>query len=158
MEQAELQAIPLRVCPFCAGEAEVFHRPQTARYGVNCSHCRCAFLPVFSTDIEAILHWNRRTGTSSAAGGRATRGKCSRRKLRAAKRNLRRARERKQIRIIRSRVEVLAQRLKEARSIEFNEIVREAAQARRRFALQRVAIETGTTLHAVNERHQPTAM
>jgi division protein CdvB (Snf7/Vps24/ESCRT-III family) len=71
---------------------------------------------------------------------------------------LRRARERKQIRIIRSRVEVLAQRLKEARSIEFNEIVREAAQARRRFALQRVAIETGTTLHAVNERHQPTAM
>ena len=48
-----------------------------------------------------IAAWNRRSGSPSAAGGRGTRGLCSKRKFGSSRRNLRRAREAKTLKKLR---------------------------------------------------------
>lgn len=80
-------------CPFCNGLAVFTTCYEPVRYGVRCTACQVIFLPVLESEAEAVALWNRRCGTVSAAGGRASAGKCSRRKLRAARRNLKKARQ-----------------------------------------------------------------
>ena len=55
MEKAEL-----KTCPFCGGEAEIFHSLFTAaEYYAMCNKCD-ARIGVYWTPREAVEAWNRR--------------------------------------------------------------------------------------------------
>jgi hypothetical protein len=70
----------------------------------------------------------------SAAGGRATAGKCSRRKRASCRRNFRRAREQKKLKQIRARLSVVAPLLKSFYASKLAEL--QAAAATNRAALR----------------------
>src|SRR5260370_24872330 len=84
-------ATMLNVCPFCCGRGLLTWAADTKKYGVLCCGCPTRFPEIFQTWDDAIAGWSSRKGTASAFGGRATAGKTSRRKSRAAKSNLRKA-------------------------------------------------------------------
>ena len=83
----------IRCCPFCAGGAHVsFQGLKPLLYGIHCRNCGAGIPARYTSQQKAIQVWNRRSGLASL-GGRATRGIRSRRKLAAARRNLKRARK-----------------------------------------------------------------
>ena len=108
----------LKRCPFCSSRAGVIRTAGQPVFGVRCGGCPVCLPEAFQSCEEAITAWCRRQGTISAAGGRATKGILSWRKGRACRRNLRRARERKRLKWIRTRVDAIASWLKECRAIE----------------------------------------
>jgi hypothetical protein len=84
----------LKVCPFCSHIPALKAMP---RPWIECRGCGVSLAPVEPVDeAELVGRWNRRHGTHSAAGGRATKGLSTKRKRRASRRNLRRARRVKQ--------------------------------------------------------------
>lgn len=95
--------IPIRPCPFCASEAQIVTADDPVRYGVQCPACRALFLPIYKSEAEALMRWNRRSG--SVAGGRGTRGISTAKKRRASRKNLAAAREAKKIFRIKSETE-----------------------------------------------------
>jgi hypothetical protein len=136
----EIPAIPIRSCPFCANSAELVGA--TGHFGVCCLACGVGFLAIYPTREVAVDLWNRRI--AGTAGGRATAGRCSRRKLRAAKRNLRRARQQKKLRAIRAHIEALLPKLQAARDAEMAEL--KAAAARSRAKLESLMARSGAAL------------
>ena len=88
-ENTTTATLPIRPCPFCGSEDLLVSVHD--RYGVQCA-CGASLQPSHRTLVEALIRWNKRSGGAAAAGGRATKGLCSRRKLAAAKRNLKKAR------------------------------------------------------------------
>jgi hypothetical protein len=92
-------------------------------FGVHCRSCGANIPATHHKCQDAISAWNRRSGLA-AMGGRATRGIRSRRKLVAARRNLKMARQWK---LIRQRVEAAHTALKPLRAAELAE--KEAALA-----------------------------
>jgi hypothetical protein len=127
------QAVPpgpgLKQCAHCGGPAEVVVGYDPTRFGAHCRQCGVCVLPVYQDQDQAVALWNRRSGTISALGGKATGGKCSRRKLRAAKRNLKKGRQQKQLKRIRANIEIMAPQLRAARVAELSEAKERAAQS-----------------------------
>src|SRR5512137_445137 len=111
-------SIPIRPCPFCGSRAELVLAHDQVRRGIQCSACSACVPPVHRSEFEAMMRWNRRSGGVAAAGGRATRGLRSRRKLPAAKRNLKVARKAKQIKRIRAKTDEAVARLRPYREAE----------------------------------------
>jgi len=100
-------------------------------FGVHCRSCGANIPATHYKCQDAISAWNRRSGLA-AMGGRATRGIRSRRKLAAARRNLRTARKWK---LIRQEVEAAYTAIKPVRAAELAEM--EAAVAADRAWLQK---------------------
>ncbi len=86
----------IRCCPFCSASCHVtFEGINPLLFGVQCRCCR-ASIPATHTEYQdAVRAWNRRSGLAML-GGKATRGLRSRRKLAAARRNLKKARQTRQ--------------------------------------------------------------
>jgi hypothetical protein len=92
----------IRCCPFCSGGGHLtFCGLTPTRYGIQCRNCGASVPARHASHQDAIRAWNRRSGLAML-GGRATKGLRSRRKLAAARRNLKTARQWK---LIRQRVE-----------------------------------------------------
>ena len=128
---------PIRSCPFCGYPAELVG--STARYGIRCYGCS-VFLPaIHSTPEQAIALWHIRRGTASAAGGRATRGLSSRKKRRACRRNLRRARQARAL--LRS-----MEKLRSARAEELREAEQALAKSRAKLKALEPAIMANPAL------------
>ena len=109
-------------CPFCAGAAHVIWqglRPPS--YGVKCRNCGASIPTSRATAREAISAWNRRAGLATR-GGKATKGIRSRRKLAAARRNLKKARQVRQLNRLRAEVEVAYAKLQPYRAAERAEL------------------------------------
>jgi hypothetical protein len=88
----------IRCCPFCAATCHLTYAGiNPLLYGVHCRSCGANIPATHPKSQDAISAWNRRSGLA-AMGGRATRGIRSPRKLAAARRNLKVARQWKQIR------------------------------------------------------------
>ena len=109
-------------CPFCAGPAHVIwqglHPPL---YGVKCRNC-CASIPTTRASAkEAISVWNRRAGLARC-GGKATKGIRSRRKVAAARRNLKKARHVRQLTRLQGKVEAAYAKLRPYRAAERAEL------------------------------------
>ena len=128
--QADQPTSILKICPFCAGPAEVVTANEPTRYGVRCVSCHAGFQPVFKDREEAFLVWNWRGGTASAAGGRATKGLRSRRKVATARRNLRKARTAKKLKEIRAKIDIAYAQLKRLRAAQIAEAEAAAAEGR----------------------------
>jgi hypothetical protein len=120
---------PFKLCPLCGNPAEIVGATGYG-FGIRCRGCGVSYPAIYKTRDEVVALWNRRSGTASAFGGRATKGKCSRRKLRAARRNLRKAREQKQLKGIYARIEALMPQLQEARAVELAEAEKALAESR----------------------------
>lgn len=120
----------IKPCPFCSGRGYVTKAPGRSKFGARCDGCQASFPEMFETPETAITAWCQRRGTVSSAGGRGTRGKCSWKKRRSCRRNLRIARKQKKLKWIRCRVDVLASQLKVYRAIERAELEAEAARGR----------------------------
>ena len=116
--QADQPTPALKCCPFCAGKAEVITANEPTRYGVRCSSCHGGFQPAYKAREEAVFLWNWRGGTSSAAGGRATKGLRSKRKVASAKRNLRKARAAKKLKKVWAEIDVAYAQLKPLRAAQ----------------------------------------
>jgi hypothetical protein len=95
-------------------------------YGVKCRNCGASIPTTHATAKEAISVWNRRAGLA-AVGGKATKGLRSRRKIAAAKRNLKKARQVRQLNRLRVEGEAAYTKLQEYRTVERAEL--EAALA-----------------------------
>ncbi len=108
----------IRCCPFCGTSAHVFWvglNPLT--YGVRCRSCGASIPAIHTEYQDAVRAWNRRSGLAML-GGRATRGIRSRRKLAAARRNLKKARQTRQLNRLRQAEEVIYARLRPYRQQE----------------------------------------
>lgn len=83
----------LKCCPFCAGRAYLRINQDKTDLRIQCDGCDLR-TPSGHPENEEQLRawWNRREGSPSAFGGRATKGISTKRKRAASRRNLRRAR------------------------------------------------------------------
>lgn len=90
-------ATATKKCPFCGNVGLVYHNDSARGIAIRCKGCTATFARSFPTLQEALRLWSLRLGTASAAGGRATRGTCSRKKRKTCRRNLKLARDRKKI-------------------------------------------------------------
>ncbi|HEV2392685.1 MAG TPA: Lar family restriction alleviation protein [Verrucomicrobiae bacterium] len=126
-------AIKLKTCPFCASQAEV-KRADDGRFGVQCRCCRASVATVWQTADQALRWWNLRQSGPSYHGGLATKGISTAKKRRACRRNLKRARQQKQLQRIRRNVEEIMPQLQAARAEEMAEAQTAAAQSRARLA------------------------
>jgi hypothetical protein len=114
----------IRCCPFCSAAAHVsFEGISPMRFGVRCRSCGASVPVRHASQDDAVRAWNQRRGLATV-GGKATRGIRSRRKLAAARRNLKTARKWK---LIRQRVEAAYTALKPYRQKQLAEM--EAAVA-----------------------------
>ena len=120
----------LGCCPFCAGSSHInWVGLNPLLYGVTCRNCGASIRAIHPKKEDAIRAWNRRSGLASI-GGRATRGNRSRRKLAAARRNLKTAREVRKLNRMRATVEAAYASIKPYRDQELTEM--EAASAENR--------------------------
>jgi hypothetical protein len=131
IEESGKQVVNLIVCcPFCAGPAHVIWQGlHPLLYGVRCRNCGASIPTTRTTAKEAISIWNRRAGLASR-GGRATAGIRTRRKLVAARRNLKKARQVRQRDRLRTAAEAAYATLQQYRQMERAEL--EAAMGRDR--------------------------
>jgi hypothetical protein len=111
----------IKRCPCCAGRGILTQATGAAQYGIHCTACPLTFPEVYRTPESAITGWSLRRGTVSAAGGRGTRNTCSWRKRRACRRNLKSARERKKVKLLKTRLLVLIPWVQALRSFEWAE-------------------------------------
>ena len=118
-------------CPFCAGAAHVIWQGlRPSLYGVKCRNCGASIPASRATAGEAISAWNRRSGLARR-GGEATKGIRSRRKVAAARRNLKKARQVRQFNRLRiAAAEAAYTTLQHYRKMERDEL--EAAMDRDR--------------------------
>jgi hypothetical protein len=134
---AEVLATTLKLCPFCGSRGHVVRSANQSKFGVRCVQCAGGIPDTHLTLDLAISAWCQRRGTCAAAGGRATKGKSSWRKRRSSRRNLRFARKRKKLKLLKTRFEILAVQLKEFRAMEKTQL--EAEIANDRAWLQKIA-------------------
>ena len=121
-------------CPFCSGSCHVtFKGINPVLFGVQCRNCGASIPARHAQYKDAVRAWNPRSGLA-AMGGRATRGIRSRRKLAAARRNLKKARQVRQINRLRQGIEAAYTALKPYRQREF--AMAEAALAQERAELK----------------------
>jgi restriction alleviation protein Lar len=122
IEESGRQVVNLIVCcPFCASPAHVvWEGLKPPLYGIRCRNCGASVPTIRATAKEAISVWNRRAGLASV-GGKATAGIRSRRKLAAARRNLKKAREVRQLNRIRLSLETAYAHIRPYREQEFAE-------------------------------------
>lgn len=118
-------------CPFCNGQAEVVGACGQG-FGVRCAGCGVLFPAIYRTCDEVIALWAKRAGIPSWFGGKATKGISTRRKRRACRRNLKKARQRKQLKRIRDNAEALMPQLQAMRHKELAEAELAVAQSRAR--------------------------
>jgi len=116
-------------CPCCAAHGVITQAQGQSKFGVQCNGCPLTFLEVYNTPESAIAAWSLRRGTVSSAGGRGTRGKCSWRKRRACRKNLRLARKRKKLKWMRDRVDAIITWLKPHRELEMAEMAEALAKS-----------------------------
>jgi Lar family restriction alleviation protein len=93
----EMKALHFKLCPHCGCTSpEIVHQNESeeAWHCVACPDCG-ASSGLRSTEEEAAEAWNRRHERVSAAGGRATHGISTKKKHRACRRNLKKARAEK---------------------------------------------------------------
>jgi Lar family restriction alleviation protein len=106
----EMKEMNFKPCPHCGctnPEAVHQNNSEEVRHSVACPNCG-ASSGLRSTEEEAVDAWNRRHEMVSAAGGRATRGISTKKKRRACRRNLKKARaERYRLRLNREVERVL---------------------------------------------------
>lgn len=119
MRNAEKKALNLVCCcPFCASSAHVtWEGLDPLFYGVTCRNCGASIPRTHATASEAISVWNRRSGLATL-GGKATAGLRSPQKLEAARRNLKKAREVRQLNRIRAEAEAAYNQLQYYRKVE----------------------------------------
>src|SRR5712664_2606994 len=97
-------------------------------YGVRCRNCGASIPATHAESKNAIRLWNRRSGLATL-GGKATRGKVSRRKLAAIRRNLKKARETRQLSRLRRMAETAYATLRFYRQQERELIEAEVAKS-----------------------------
>jgi hypothetical protein len=119
----------IKPCPCCAGRGVLMLDPGTAQYGIRCTGCPLTFPEVYNGPESAIVAWGLRKGTVSSAGGKGTRGKCSWRKRRACRKNLRTARGRRKVKQLKVRLLVQIPWLHALRAYEQAESNEEKAAA-----------------------------
>lgn len=131
IEESGRQVVNLIVCcPFCAGPAHVIWQGlRPLLYGVRCRNCGASIPTTRTTAKEAISIWNRRSGLASR-GGKATAGIRTPGKLSAARRNLEKARQVRQLNRLRASEETAYTTLQQFRQMERAEL--EAAMERDR--------------------------
>lgn len=119
IKDAEKKALnSIRCCPFCASSAHVtWEGLDPLLYGVACRNCGASIPRTHATASGAISVWNRRSGLATL-GGKATAGLRSPQKLEAARRNLKKAREVRQLSRIRSKAEAAYNELQQYREVE----------------------------------------
>jgi Restriction alleviation protein Lar len=121
---------PIRCCPFCSATGHLtFRELSPVRYGIQCRTCGASIPAIHPTSQAAILVWNQRRGLASS-GGKATRGKCSRRKLAAARNNLKKARQVRQVNRLRNGAEAAFKALQPHRQREREWIEAQLAESR----------------------------
>lgn len=54
--------IPLPRCPFCAAEPHFVLDRDQVRRGIQCSVCFACVPPLYMSESEALVLWNRRSG------------------------------------------------------------------------------------------------
>jgi len=114
-------------CPLCAGTAHIsWAGLDPLLYGVGCRDCGASIPAIHLNRQDAVRLWNRRKGLA-ALGGKATAGKCSRLKRISCRRNLKRGREAKQLKRLRTEFEAKMRLLRSARAVERAEM--QAARA-----------------------------
>jgi hypothetical protein len=122
-------------CPYCAGTPHLtWVGLDPVLYGFRCRDCGASIPPRHPNIKEATCAWNRRSGLA-ALGGKATRGIRSRRKVAAAKRNLRKAREVHQLNRMRQEVEAAFAAIKPYRQQETARIEAAVAKSRAELAI-----------------------
>jgi len=130
----ETVAIPIasvvKCCPCCASRGVLTQTQGKSKFGVQCNGCPLTFPEVYSTPESAITAWSLRRGTISAAGGRGTRNRCSSRKRRSCKRNLRLARQKKRLKQVRANLLITIPWFRTLRAYERAESSEEKARAR----------------------------
>jgi hypothetical protein len=89
--------------------------------------CCALFAPILETVEAAVARWNRRI--SGAAGGRTTKGLTSRRKSRACRRNLRKARLAKKYQSVRAKALLIFPILRVLRSVQMSQTITEEHRA-----------------------------
>jgi|GEM_PF-4611844 len=119
----------LKRCPCCAAHGVLTQAPGQSKFGVQCNGCPLTFPEVYSTPESAITAWSLRRGTVSAAGGRGTRNRCSWRKRRTCRKNLRSARERRKVKLLQTRLLVQIPWLHALRAYDQAESSEEKARA-----------------------------
>lgn len=134
-------SVPIRPCPFCGSDAQLVLDHDQVRRGIQCSASSASVPPLHWNEFEALARWNRRSGGVAAAGGRATRGFRSRRKLAAAKRNLKLAREAKKLIRIKAKTDEAVARLRPYREAERLRLDALAARSRSRLETHPVLSE-----------------
>lgn len=119
---------PIRRCPFCGSPGQLVGASGSG-FGICCGQCG-VFFPAIHTQVVAITLWNKRRGTASAAGGRATLGVSTAKKRRAARTNLRLARNALKLKRLRAKVELLMPQLRAAREAQIYQAEQAAAASR----------------------------
>lgn len=119
----------LKCCPCCAARGVVTQVAGQPKFGVQCNGCPLTFPEVYSTPESAIIAWSLRRGTVSSAGGRGTRDKCSWRKRRSCRKNLRLARKRKKKKQITAKLLIMLPWVQALRKFERAESEEERVRA-----------------------------
>lgn len=119
----------IKPCPFCSGHACITTAAEPGMFSVRCGGCSVALMETYENPESAVAAWRQRRGTASAAGGRSTRGKCSWRKRRSCKRNLRLARRRKKLKQITANLLITLPWVQALRKFERAETEAEKARA-----------------------------
>lgn len=141
----------VRCCPICAGPAHIsWEGLDPLLYGVRCRDCGASIPAIHRRSNDAIQVWNRRSGLA-AVGGRATKGLCSPRKLAAARRNLEKAREVRQLNRLRQSAEATYAALKPLREQERRLIEARLAESRAELATLEPLIKQDPELSAMLE-------
>jgi len=148
-------AIPIRACPFCGSEAQLVLAHDQVRRAVQCSNCSASVPPTSGTEFEALARWNRRSGGVAAAGGRATRGLRSRRKLAAARRNLALARQSKLLKRVRAKTDEAVAQLRSYREAEGRELEELARRSRSWIAALLPLLDADLGLRGLAELLEP---
>ena|SRR5208282_3694319 len=148
VNQVAATSTRLKLCPFCASRAEIF-QADDRRFGIGCPGCPVAIPAIYQSAEVAVMWWNLRQGTASYRGGLATKGLSTRRKRRACRRNLRKARQQKQLRRIRGHTESTMVMLKAARAVEMAEVQAAAKISRAKLAALEPQIRADPSLSRI---------
>jgi len=125
----EVLANSIRAYPFCGSPGQLTGADGYG-FGVACGQCGVGFPAIQPSRESAIALWGHRQGTASFHGGLSTRGISIRKKRRACRRNLRRARQVLALKRVRAKIEAVMPQLKAARAAQLAEVELAAAESR----------------------------
>ena len=106
----------LKPCPCCSGEAVLNPEDRCNLVYAECRGCGLRTLPGRVSVV--VTSWNSRKNATAVAGGKATRGLRSKKKLWSSRRNLRKARRVKTLKRLRPFIQQAVAELDRLREVE----------------------------------------